>query len=182
MDQRFVWKGEKKMRQNKALAVVVVSLIALSLLPVQAVSAKATMVPCEGAFIPAGLVDPGISTYPGGNWHVRDMVGTYQQVMPGSDPRCNGLNTVVTNANWDASGAGPSWGTFHVVPNEYSNYTGGWDGTWTGMSYADGSASIHVVGHGYGDLAGSHVFVNIEFPGLFAPGTASGYILDPHGN
>jgi hypothetical protein len=109
------------------------------------------------------------------------MVGQYQQVMPSSDPRCSGLNTVVTNANWDAYGAGPSWGTFHVAPNEYSNYTGGWDGIWTGMSYADGSASIQVVGHGYGDLEGLQVFVDIAFPGLFAAGTASGYILEPDG-
>lgn len=169
------------MKQHKALASVVVMLIALSLLSVQVVSAQATFTTCEGDFIPGEILDPGIWTYPGGNWHVRGMVGTYQQEMPGSDPRCSGLNTVVTNANWDIGGAGPSWGTFHVVPNEYSNYTGGWDGTWTGMSYADGSASIHVVGHGYGDLDGLQVFVDISFPGLFQPGTASGYILDPHG-
>ena len=169
------------MRQSKGLVVVAVSLLALSLLPLQTVSAEADFITCEGDFVPSEILDPGIWTYPGGNWHVRGMVGTYQQVMPGSDPRCSGLNTVVTHANWDAGGAGPSWGTFHVTPNEYSNYTGGWDGTWTGMSYADGSASIQVVGHGYGDLEGLHVFVDIAFPGLFAPGTASGYILEPGG-
>ncbi len=85
------------------------------------------------------------------------------------------------NANWDAYGVGPSWGTFHVVPNDLSNYAGGWDGTWTGKSAADGTSVIRVVGRGYGDLAGLQVFVTIEFPGLFQPGTASGYILDPHG-
>jgi hypothetical protein len=169
------------MKQHKALALVMVALMALSLLPVPAVSAKANVIPCEGDFFPAGLVDLGIWTYPGGNWHVRGMIGMYNQVMPESDPRCSGLNTVVTNANWDAYGAGPSWGTFHVVPNDYSSFTGGWDGTWTGMSYADGSASIRVVGHGYGDLEGQHVFVDITFPGLFQAGIASGYILDPHG-
>jgi hypothetical protein len=175
-------KGESKMRRHKALAVVMISLIAFSLLPLQAVSAQATVTPCQGGFIPAGVLDLGTWTYPGENWHVRGMVGMYQQVMPGSDPRCSGLNTVVTHANWDANGVGPSWGTFHVVPNEYSDFTGGWDGTWTGMSTADGSASIRVVGHGYGDLAGSHVFVEIEFPGLFQAGVASGYILDPTGD
>ena len=167
------------MKQHKALVVVVVSLIALTLIPVQAVCAAATFTTCQGAFIPLGVLDPGTWTYPGGNWHVRDMVGQYQQVMPGSDSRCNGLNTVTTNANWDAYGVGPSWGTFHVVLEDGS--PGGWDGTWTGMSYADGRTSIRVVGHGYGDLAGQHVFVDIEFPAMFAPGTASGYILDPHG-
>jgi len=167
------------MRQYKAWAVIVVTLIALLLLPVSAASARATFTTCEGAFIPLGISDPGTWRYPGGNWHVRGMVALYQQVMPGSDPRCNGLNTVVTNADWDAYGVGPSWGTFHVVLAEGS--PDGWDGTWTGISYADGTTSIHVVGHGYGDLEGEHVFVDIEFPGMFMPGVASGYILDPLG-
>jgi len=169
------------MRRSKALAVIVVALVAVLLLPVSVASARATFITCEGAFIPWGIADFGTWTHPGGNCHVRDMVAFYQQVMPGSDPRCNGLNTVVTNANWDANGVGPSWGTFRVVPNEYSSYTGGWDGTWTGMSCADGTSSIRVEGHGYGDLAGQQVFVDIEFPSLFHPGTASGHILDTHG-
>jgi len=173
------------MRKNIALTVVVVSLLALSSLPVQAVTAEAEFITCKGSFIPFIPDDEppdwGIWTYPGGNIHVRGMVGQYLQDMEGYDPRCSGLNTVVTNANWDAYGAGPSWGTFHVVPNELSNYTGGWDGTWTGMTYADGSTSIRVEGHGYGDLEGLQVFVDISFPGLFLPGTASGYVLDPHG-
>jgi hypothetical protein len=112
------------MKQHKALALIVVVLIALSLLPVQAVSAQATFSACEGDFIPLGILDPGAWTYPGGNMHVRGMVGQYQQYMPTSDPRCNGLNTVVTNANWDAYGVGPSWGTFHVALAEGS--LGGW--------------------------------------------------------
>lgn len=169
------------MRYSKALAVVVATLMALALLPVQAMSAKATFTTCEGAFIPAGILDYGTWTYPGGNTHVRGMVAMYDQDMPGSDPRCSGSNTVVTNANWDAYGVGPSWGTFHVVPNEDSGFEGGWDGTWTGMSYPDGTSSIRVEGHGYGDLEGMHVFVDIEFAGLYSPGFASGYILDPHG-
>jgi hypothetical protein len=169
------------MRKHKALAVVVVALIGLALLPVQAVSAQATFVTCEGGFFPAGILDPGTWTNPGGNTQVRGMVAWYEQVMPGSEPRCSGSNTVVTNANWDAYGVGPSWGTFHVTPNEYSDFAGGWHGTWRGMSYADGTTLIHVVGHGYGDLEGQQVFVDIEFPGLYMPGVASGHILDPHG-
>ena len=167
------------MRGNRALAVVVVALIGLSLLPVQAASAQATFIPCEGDFIPFGILDWGVWTYPGGNTHVRGMVGQYLQYMPDSDPRCSGLNTVVTNANWDAYGVGPSWGTFQVVLAEGS--PDGWDGHWTGMTYADGMTSIHVVGHGLGELEGLHVFVDIAFPSMFAPGAASGYILDPGG-
>jgi hypothetical protein len=180
IDRRSGSKGERVMKQHKALALIVVVLIALSLLPVQAVSAQATFSACEGDFIPLGILDPGAWTYPGGNMHVRGMVGQYQQYMPTSDPRCNGLNTVVTNANWDAYGVGPSWGTFHVALAEGS--LGGWDGTWTGMTYAYGSTSIQVVGHGYGSLEGQQVFVDIVFPSMYAPGAASGYILDPGGN
>ncbi len=167
------------MKKNRVLVVFAVALIALSLLTAEAASAQATFTPCEGDFLPLGIVDQGTWHFPGGNMHVRGMVALYQQSMPNSDPRCSGLNTVVTNANWDAYGVGPSWGTFHVVLGEGS--PDGWDGAWTGMSYPDGSASIQVVGHGYGALQGQQVFVDITFPAMFAPGTASGYILEPGG-
>jgi hypothetical protein len=49
------------------------------------------------------------------------------------------------------------------------------------MGYPDGTRSIRVVGRGYGELEGMQIFVNIAFPGPYAPGVASGYILDPHG-
>lgn len=169
------------MSKRRIVALVCLTLIGLSSFTMQAVSAEAEVIPCEGDFLPAGLLQIGLWTYPGGNWHVRDMIGLYEQVMPTSDPRCSGSNTVFTNANWDAYGVGPSWGTFRVVPNDLSDYSGGWEGTWTGMTYADGTTSIRVQGHGYGDLEGQKVFVDIQFPGLFLPGTASGYILDPHG-
>jgi hypothetical protein len=167
------------MKHWKSFAVAIVTLISLSLLPAQSALAEATVIPCEGAFIPLGILDGGMMSQPGGNMHVRGMIAQYHQDMPGSDPRCSGLNTVTTNANWDAYGVGPSWGTFDVVLAEAS--PNGWEGTWTGMSYPDGSTSIRVEGHGYGELDGLHVFVNIEFPGMFMPGVASGYILDPHG-
>lgn len=54
------------MRQHKALATVVVMLIALSLLPVQVVSAQATFTTCEGDFIPLGILDRGTWTCPAG--------------------------------------------------------------------------------------------------------------------
>jgi len=157
-----------------------VALIALALLPPQDASAQAGVIPCEGDFIPLGVLDPpGAWTYPGGRLHVRGMIGLYQQVMPGYDPRCSGLNTVVTNANWDASGVGPSWGTFCTVLEKEGD--SGWEGTWTGKTYADGATSIRVEGHGYGDLEGQHVFMDIGFPSMDAWGDASGYILEPDG-
>jgi len=165
------------MKKIKALSFVLVAMIVLLPLPVQAASAQATFTPCEGILIPLGMIDPGRWTYPGGNMHVRDMVTEYQQNM--NDPRCSGLTTVVTNANWDASGAGPFWGTSTMVIE--GGGSDGWDGTWTGMKYADGSYFIHFIGHGQGDLEGLLIFVDIEFPGPFQIGKATGHLLDPRG-
>jgi len=169
------------MKEPRVRALVFVALIALLLLPLPAVSARATFTPCEGSFVPDEILGFGSWAYPGGRMHLRGMVTLYDQDMPDSDPRCSGWNTVVANANWDANGVGPSWGTFHVAPKDESPFHGGWAGTWTGMSYADGTTSIQVVGHGYGDLDGMQVFVDLEFPGMMLPGVASGYILDPGG-
>jgi hypothetical protein len=179
MDGTSVLERRKEMKKYRTPGLVVVTLILLSLLPVQVVTAEAIFTTCEGVLIPLGVVELGTWTYPGGNTHIRGMVAKYQQSMPNSDPRCSGLTTSVRNANLDADGAGPSWGTFHMVLEEGG--PDGWDGSWTGMSYADGSSSIQVVGHGFGNLEGQHVFVDIAFPAMFAPGAASGYILDPGG-
>ena len=165
------------MKLKKLLTFVLVASIALLLFPVQDASALATFTPCEGVLSPLGIIDPGTWTYPGGNIHVRGMVTVYQQEM--SDPRCSGLTTVVTNANWDAYGAGPFWGTSNMVLKEGGS--DGWDGTWTGMKYLDGSYSIHFNGQGQGELEGLFIFVDIEFPGLLQQGNATGYILDPRG-
>ena len=167
------------MKQYKALALVIVTLILLSLFPVQAVTAEATFTTCEGVLIFLGVVELGTWTHPGGNTHIRGMVGKYRQSMPDSDPRCSGWTTSVRNANLDADGVGPSWGTFHMVLEEGG--PDGWDGNWTGMSYADGTISIRVVGHGFGNLEGQHVFMDVAFPAMFEPGVANGYILDPGG-
>jgi hypothetical protein len=167
------------MKRYKTLALVIVTLILLSLFPVQAVTAEATFTTCEGMLIPLGVVELGTWTHPGGNTHIRGMVGKYRQSMPSSDPRCSGWTTSVRNANLDADGVGPSWGTFHMVLEEGG--PDGWDGSWTGMSYADGTISIQVVGHGFGNLEGQHVFMDVAFPAMFEPGVANGYILAPGG-
>ena len=45
------------MKQNRMLTLVVVSLIVLTLLSVQSASARAAFIPCEGDFIPLGILD-----------------------------------------------------------------------------------------------------------------------------
>jgi hypothetical protein len=94
---------------------------------------------------------PGEMTYPGGNVHIRNMTVLYQ--VASSDDRLTGVNTVVTNANLDASANGPAWGTFH---NDVAAYDGYWQGTWSGTLVAGGAGgySISIVGLGYGDLEG----------------------------
>jgi hypothetical protein len=47
------------MRPHRALAVIVVTMTALLLPPVSGASAQATFATCEGAFIPAGMVNWG---------------------------------------------------------------------------------------------------------------------------
>jgi hypothetical protein len=166
---------------RKVWVLFFVMLTALYVAPVRPASAEAAFIRCQGDFIPTGIISPGEWTFPGGNWHVRNMIGQYRQAMPHSDPRCSGLNTVSTNANWDATGAGPSWGTFHVILDADSGYTGGWEGAWMGKTEPDGTTSVRVTGQGYGDLAGMLVFIDIELGGLGSPGIAQGYILSPDG-
>jgi hypothetical protein len=87
-------------------------------------------------------------TYPNGNIHVRNWIAIYRA--ESSDPRLTGWNTLIVNANWNADGLGPGWGTFH---NQVDAYNGYWEGTWAASMSADGYIS-RIVGKGYGDLDG----------------------------
>lgn len=106
----------------------------------------------------------GVWTFPGGNMHVRDWVQVYNAIGL-DDDRLNGTNTLVANANFDANGTGPGWGTFH---NEVANYDGYWAGTFAAMMSPDGYVS-HIVGQGYGELEGLMIHateVNGYFEGV----------------
>ena len=87
-------------------------------------------------------------TYPDGNLHVRNWVNVYRA--ESSDARLIGWNTLTVNANWDANGYGPGWGTFH---NEVDAYNGYWEGTWAANMTTEGYIS-RIEGKGYGDLDG----------------------------
>ena len=91
----------------------------------------------------------GETTFPGGNLHIRNSIQIYA-VSSSSDDRIEGTNTLVVNANFDADGLGPGWGTFH---NESSIYDGYWEGTWAAMMSEDGYVS-RIVGKGHGDFEG----------------------------
>ena len=104
---------------------------------------------------------PGEWTFPGGNMHVRNMVQVYSAIGI-NDDRLTGTNTLVANANWDANGYGPGWGTFH---NQVDGYAGYWEGTFAAVMSADGYIS-RIVGKGYGEFEGL-VIRATEVNGLF---------------
>lgn len=87
-------------------------------------------------------------SYPDGKIRVRDWSIVYR--VDSSDPRIAGWNTLIANANWDANGYGPGWGTFH---NEIDAHDGYWEGTWAAMMSANGYIT-RITGKGYGELDG----------------------------
>jgi len=88
-------------------------------------------------------------TFPDGNQHVRNWVQIYN-VIDLNDDRVTGTNTLVANANFDANGYGPGWGTFH---NTSSIYNGYWEGTFAAVMDETGYVS-KIIGKGYGDFDG----------------------------
>ncbi len=141
--------------RSRFIAVLLVVVVLLA--AVAGVSAGANHVPVTGVEIPLCFgPDPphpdctdGEWTFPGGNQHVRNWGLVY--AVDASDDRVTGTNWVLVNANWDANGFGPGWGTYHQEPAAHPG--GYWEGTWTGQWSAEGYV-IRIVGRGYGTLAG----------------------------
>lgn len=160
---------------NNKVRLLYVLVVVVAVLGVTMVAgASANHVPVTGQEIPLCFgPEPhpdctlGEWTYPGGNQHVRNWILVYQVI--GSDARIVGLNTLVANANWDAKGLGPGWGTFHHQPDAYPN--GYWEGTWSAKMTVDGYVS-RIVGKGYGDLDG------LMYRALEVNGIIDGTILE----
>ncbi|MDT8307009.1 MAG: hypothetical protein RRC07_13850 [Anaerolineae bacterium] len=156
---------------SKIRLVYLLVVLALALGLAAGASAAAARIVVTGKEIPLCYSDPphpdctyGEWSFPDGNQHVRNMVQVYQVIC--SDPRVVGVNTLVANANWDADGLGPGWGTFHHQPATISD--GYWEGTFSAMMTADGYVS-RIVGQGYGALEGlfyTATEVNGEFEGV----------------
>jgi hypothetical protein len=114
--------------------------------------------PCPYAYatfpFPACVKDPGTVTHPGhGRWTIRDMV-LLQGVLPTSDPGLAGYQESTLNANLDASGNGPAWGTFTTYTWFASEpaYSGTYNGT-----FENARLGGHFVGKGLGAFAGQHL-------------------------
>ena len=158
------------MKKQRLPVWLLVTLITVLLIAPGPVAAKATRIECTGTEIFQEYLDMGIWTYPDGNIHVRRMVELY--VEESTCPQLAGTNTVTMNANWDASYAGPIWGTAVNLTND----GGVWETTWQGKTFADGSYAFEVVGHGVAcSVEGLHMKLSATNLGWTAT------ILDPHG-
>ena len=103
---------------------------------------------------PACVVEQGTVTRPGhGRWTIRDM-GTLTIVWSTSDPTgLSGYQIATLNANLDASGNGPAWGTFTTYKSPTEPL---FSGTYNGK-FEDARLGGHFVGKGLGAYAGQHI-------------------------
>jgi hypothetical protein len=162
------------MRKNRLLFVILM-MMALALLPAIPVGAKGTRTEFSGIENMVDILDWGEwTTLPSGRQQIRGWV--LENYDDTNDPRATGTNIVTINANWDADGAGPFWGTFHLVPDGYDGY---WEGSFTAKMPAEGCAPIKAVGHGRGELEGLKYTLWAEGCGLYS--NLTGEILDSHG-
>jgi hypothetical protein len=116
---------------------------------------------CPGTYITtpfaACVIEPqGTVVRPDhGRWTIRDMV-SLMIVFSTSDPAISGYQITTLNANLDASGNGPAWGTFDAFtladePTFSGVYNGKFGDTPDGVRLG-----AHSVGLGLGTYAGLH--------------------------
>jgi hypothetical protein len=96
-----------------------------------------------------------------------------------------GWMTVEANANWDAAGTGPAWGTFSLALDA----GGTWDGTWEGVRSQQGSLWVNPL-HGSGQGTGGAVdgmklmlvdrIVEVTLFAFAYTGSIEGRIVDPN--
>jgi hypothetical protein len=112
---------------------------------------------CPGMYIttpfPACVIEPGTVTHPGdGRSTIRDMALLVIRMSTG-DPALSGYQITTLNANLDASGDGPAWGTFTTFksPTEPTH-----SGTFTG-TFENARLGGHFVAKGLGAYEGQHM-------------------------
>jgi hypothetical protein len=112
---------------------------------------------CPGTYIttpfPACVLEQGSVARPDhGRWTIRGMVNL-MIVLSTSDPGLSGYQIVTQNANLDASGNGPAWGTFtaYTIAGEET-----FSGTFNGK-FENARLGAHFVGLGLGAREGVHL-------------------------
>jgi hypothetical protein len=165
-------------RLSAALMTLLVLTSVIVIFSMSSVQAQSTKADYTGEAILSALVDPGLTWFRGGVEHIRDQVIVFRDDC--TDPRVNGYNTLVTNWNINTkTGVVIMGGKFSF---DVDGVEGGWEGTFTGNNIDDGILSIHLVGHGTGELVGLKIVMWAEDRGIVLPeADLSGYILDPHG-
>jgi hypothetical protein len=103
-----------------------------------------------------------------------------------TDPRVNGTATIEVNANFDADGNGPAWGTISI---EIAGGLGTWSGVWEGIRVKEGDVWVIPVHASLRGTEGSvegllYRAVDTVFSPYFVvvayEGEIEGSILDPH--
>ncbi len=155
------------MRTQKRLILTIVTTLGVLLAFAAPIAAQASVTEITGTE-DCTTTNEGIWTFHDGNVHIRGMVLLCRETS--SDPRATGKNTVVMNANWDANGFGPMWGTAHIETDE----GGVWEGTWEGLVTTSVS-KYHARATGQGVYEGMKQWVDS------VNGEFQGRILDPHG-
>ena len=111
-----------------------------------------------------------------GRVQIRNVVFPY--VLQATDPRMEGNETVIVNANWDGwtqfgPGSGPMWGTLVLQGS-----AGPWEGVWTGQRVvrADGGHShIRVIAFG---TNGTVEGMKADWEIAYTPASPNGKSLD----
>lgn len=138
-------------------------------------------VACPG-FEPTGI--PGDPCPPGSRIHTRGF--TILTVFESADDRVRGEATITINANFDADGNGPAWGTISV---DIVDDDGTWDGRWEGVRVKEGDVwviPVHASLRGTGGLVDGMLYsavdtiVSYTLAVIAYEGVIEGRIIDPH--
>ncbi len=121
---------------------------------------------CPGIWMPPALcvIDPGSSSPSGNGLAIRDMT-LYELAFAYRDegevePRKTGYDIVLANANLDASGSGPTWGTWKLYSfDSQLMFTGRFFGR-----FKNGIPAVFFIGRGTGEYDGQRMrgYVNRE--------------------
>jgi hypothetical protein len=152
---------------------IITALTASVLLQAGTAEARATRIPFTSTEYCA-ITSFGTWTSPDGNLHIRGL--TLECTGSTTMPQLDGTNHYVWNANLDATGSGPAWGTWRLETED-----GGWEGAYhttvTGFLSAEPHDTGRGVGHGTGIYEGQQLFADTVTTGLV--NTITGYILVP---
>jgi hypothetical protein len=119
----------KRLRKFLALTLALVSVLILCVAPVQAWPPRTTAESFETCDL--STVQGSITTR-GGMTFWRDVTLTCYYTS--DDPRARGVGYSTINANLDANGNGPAWGTCYFVSDEGGIWPGRWHQQWTATS------------------------------------------------